>query len=191
VNAGKIITVSRKEYDDDRHRLMSDSGNVVGFRSHPADETRLAALLKNEDARRMSYPIGNQEAHQRKVAEYLAKIRAEAELPEPKKTAADKAVQVAKFLLGETAIVTNAQKGRTYSGEILQVGEEYAVQKIGADRAIIHNLSKMPDPNDRTALLERLKDDKRVSISYDGGYRASLKVVSREREEERESAATR
>jgi hypothetical protein len=170
---------------------MSDSGNVKGLRCRPADETRLATLLENEDARRMSYPIGNQQAHQEKVAGHLAKIRVEAEIPEPKKTAADNAVQVAKFLLGETAIVTNAQKGRTYTGEILQVGGEYAVQKIGADRAIIHNLSKMPDPNDRTALLERLKDDKSVSISYDGGYRASLKAASREREEERESAATR
>jgi hypothetical protein len=30
MNAGKTITVSRKEYDDDRHRLMSESGNRCG-----------------------------------------------------------------------------------------------------------------------------------------------------------------
>ena len=98
-------------------------------------------------------------------------------------------VQATKSLLGQTAIVTNAQKGKTYTGEILQIGGEYAVQKIGADRGIIHNLSKMADPNERAALLNLPKDDRHVSISYDGEYRASVKAASRE--EERESAVTR
>jgi hypothetical protein len=108
---------------------------------------------------------------------------------EAAQTPTDDPVQAAKSLLGQTAIVTNAQKGRTYSGEILQAGEEYVVQRIGADRGIIHSLNKIADPDERTTLLERLKDDKPVSISYDGNYRASLKLETRE--EERESAVTR
>jgi hypothetical protein len=188
VNAGKTITVSRKEYDDDRHRLMVESGNVIGLRCHPADETQLTALLQNEHDQRMWYPIGNQQEHQRKLTEHLAQIRAEAEMPEPGTTISDP-VQAAKSLLGQTAIVTSAQKGRTYTGEILQVGEEYAVQKIGADRGIIHNLNKMANPNERAALLNLPKDDRHVSISYDAEHRASVKSITRE--EERESAVTR
>jgi antirestriction protein ArdC len=108
---------------------------------------------------------------------------------EAARTTTDDPVQAAKFLLGQTAIVTNAQKGRTYTGEILQVCAEYAVQKIGADRGIIHNLNKMPDPSEKGMLLMLLKDSRRVSISYDGEHRASVKTA--DREEERDSAVTR
>jgi hypothetical protein len=109
--------------------------------------------------------------------------------PEAAQATPDDPVQTAKSLIGQAAIVTSAQKGRTYTGEILKVGEEYAVQKIGADRGIIHNLNKIANSNERAVLLNLPKDDRHVSISYDGEYKASVKAVTRE--EERESAVTR
>ena len=108
---------------------------------------------------------------------------------EAARTTVNDPVQAAKSLLGQTSIVTNAQKGRTYTGEILQVGGEYAVQRIGTDRGIIHNLNKMTDLDERDALLNLSKDEKSVSISYDDERRASLKIASRE--EERESTVSR
>jgi antirestriction protein ArdC len=98
-------------------------------------------------------------------------------------------VQAAKALIGQSAIVTNAQKGKTYTGDIVQIGSNYAIQKIGPERGVIHNLNKITDPNELTALLQKPKEERRVSISYDNEHRASLKKQSRE--EERETAVTR
>jgi hypothetical protein len=109
--------------------------------------------------------------------------------PEAAQAIPDDPIQVAKALLGQTAIVTNAQKDRTYSGEILEIGKDYAIQKIGADRGIIHSLNKIADPNERATLQNLPKDDRHVSISYDGERRASVKTASHE--EERESEVTR
>jgi len=75
VNAGKTITVSRREYDDDRHRLMSESGNVIAVRFNPANEMELTELLQREHSRRMAYPIRSQQAHLKKVADKLAEVR--------------------------------------------------------------------------------------------------------------------
>jgi hypothetical protein len=186
VNAGKTVTVPRKEFDDDRHRLMIDSGRVIGLRWHPADETRLDALLRDEHARRMSYPIGNQEEHLRKVAGHLAQVRAET--PEPEKTSGDP-VRAAKAVMGQKAIVTDAQKGRTYTGDILLIHEGFAVQKISANRGIIHNMNKISNPDERAALTNLPLDSRRVSISYDAEMKASVKTASRD--EERETAVTR
>jgi len=89
VNSGKTITVSRREYDDDRHRLMSESGNVISLRWHPADEADLSVLLQRERSRRMTYPIGSPQAHLEKLSETLAEVRRPSEQavkpPEPKK----------------------------------------------------------------------------------------------------------
>jgi hypothetical protein len=188
VNAGKTITVPRKEFDDDRHRLMCESGRVIGLRWHPADETQLDALLRDEQARRMSYHIGIQEEHLRKVAGRLAQVRGGAETPEPEK-APDDPVTAAKGVMGQNAVVTDAQKGRTYTGDILLVREEYAVQKISAGRGIIHNMNKISNPDERAALLNLPANGRRVSISYDGEMKASLKTSPRE--EERETGVTR
>jgi hypothetical protein len=82
--------------------------------------------------------------------------------------------------------VTNAQKGRTYTGEILRIDGEHAIQRTGPNRGIIHSLGKFGDPSP----LSELPDKKaKVSISYDRELRASLKTASRE--EERENGVTR
>lgn len=75
VNAGKTITVSRREYDDERRKLMCDSGDVVGVRFNPADENELNELLQCERRIRMSFPIGSMDAHLSKLTQKLAEIR--------------------------------------------------------------------------------------------------------------------
>jgi len=82
VNAGKTITVPRYHYDDDRHRLMSESGSVVKIQYHPSESSRtMASLLSNEQANRMAMPIGDISEHLRKLDEKLIKLRG---LPVPK-----------------------------------------------------------------------------------------------------------
>jgi hypothetical protein len=71
VNSGKTITVSRREYDNDRHRVMSESGVVTNLKWEPADENELTALLLSERSRRMSLPNGSMEAH---IAKLSAKV---------------------------------------------------------------------------------------------------------------------
>ena len=75
VNAGKVLTVSRNEYDNDRHRLMSESGNVIDVLPHPHDARELYKILRDERTHRMSFPIGSQEEHLKKLTEKLAEIR--------------------------------------------------------------------------------------------------------------------
>jgi hypothetical protein len=86
VNAGKTITVPRYEYNDDRHRLMSESGNVTAIRYHPWEAmTKMSELLRHERARRMALPMGSTGELLRKMADRLAEIRKPAEeitLPE-------------------------------------------------------------------------------------------------------------
>ena len=75
VNAGKAVNVSRKEYDNDRHRLMSESGNVVKKVYHPNDKTRLASFISSERSKRMAYPVVSSDELLRKVAEKLSVVR--------------------------------------------------------------------------------------------------------------------
>lgn len=82
VNAGKVVTVSRKEYDDDRHRLMSESGTVSGIIYRPTNSSYLEDLLSNERTRRMSYSIGGMDDHLMKLSHRLADIRNGYEKPE-------------------------------------------------------------------------------------------------------------
>lgn len=60
---GRDTTVSRREYDDDRHHLMSESGNVTSIRFHPEDESVLASILRREQRQRDETPVGSLKAH--------------------------------------------------------------------------------------------------------------------------------
>jgi hypothetical protein len=82
VNAGKTISVSRSEYDNDRHRLMSESGDVLTVRFCHSDESEMSVLLQVERSQQMSFPVGSMELHIKKIAEKLAEIRAVPETPE-------------------------------------------------------------------------------------------------------------
>jgi hypothetical protein len=82
VNAGKTITVSRNEYDNDRHRLMSKSGNVIKVRFNPASEAELAGCLRKERSARMALPIGSTAELLQKMAERLAEVRKPSEQQE-------------------------------------------------------------------------------------------------------------
>ena len=85
VFAGKTVTFPRLEYDNDRHRVMSESGTVKGFQPNPKDERELSRILRDERVFRMSLPIGSMETHLKKVADKLAEARKPAEElpPEP------------------------------------------------------------------------------------------------------------
>ena len=101
VNAGKTVMVPRFEYDDDRHRLMSESGNVTAIQYHPYEVVRtMSDVLQQERSRRMAYPIGSQAAHLKSLSEKLAEIRQppEQEKPTPcmEKSAFDKALNRGK-----------------------------------------------------------------------------------------------
>jgi hypothetical protein len=98
-------------------------------------------------------------------------------------------VQAAKSAIGRNAIVTNAQAGKTYTGEIVSIEGDYAVQKIASGRGIVHDLHKIADRSELTGLFSLQKDGEKISISYDGKRNASVKTQSRD--EERESAVTR
>jgi len=74
-NAGKAVNVSRREYDNDRHRFMSESGNVVEKVYHPQDKVRLAGLISKERSKRMALPIASPNTLLRKMADRLAEIR--------------------------------------------------------------------------------------------------------------------
>ena len=76
VNAGKSITVPRSEYDSDRYRLMSESGNVTHVRYHPAESVmEMTTLLQRERSQRMAYPIGSPQAYLHELDERLAELR--------------------------------------------------------------------------------------------------------------------
>ena len=78
VNCGLTITVPRKEYDDDRHRLMCDSGNVISVKMNPLEkDITMADLMKTEQAHRMAMPKGNTQVYLQKLEEKLFAIRGE------------------------------------------------------------------------------------------------------------------
>jgi hypothetical protein len=82
INAGKTITVPRFEYDNDRNRLMCESGNVIAIKYHPYEGVKtMAELLKNEHDTRLARPIGNVQVHLQKLDAKLAEIRATEEKP--------------------------------------------------------------------------------------------------------------
>ena len=84
VNAGKTITVPKFEYNDDRHRLMSESGNVIALTYHPWEATRtMSDLLRTERSKRMSLPIGSTGELLRKMADKLAEVRKPPEQARP------------------------------------------------------------------------------------------------------------
>ena len=66
---GRDTTVSRREYDEDRHRLMSESGRTTGVRFHPEDESVLASILQREQRQREETPKGNFKSHVKELAD--------------------------------------------------------------------------------------------------------------------------
>ena len=74
---GREDTVTRRVFDDDRHRLMSESGNVTGLRFHPEDESVLANLLRREQRHRTETPKGNFKPHLKKLADNRVNTEAE------------------------------------------------------------------------------------------------------------------
>ena len=113
LNAGKAVTVSGKEYGSVCHRQMNDSGNVIECVYHPQDKWRLAGLIVSESSRRMSYPIGNQQAHLKMLGDTLAKIRKPPEQATSPSTAKPKQSITARLKeAGAEAQAYNAQRAK-------------------------------------------------------------------------------
>jgi len=131
-NAGKTVTVSRREYDDDRNRLMCESGDVTAVHWHPAKETDLTQLLLRERSERMAYPVGGMDAHLDMMTSKLVEIRdthenheeMEEKRPAPTKDykaqKQGKAVVKSKMPIGDRLITAkekvNAQSARKAPG---------------------------------------------------------------------------
>lgn len=130
-----------------------------------------------------------------KIADYVMAyehVQESVNAPTVAENRTNDAVQAAKSILGQNAVVTNAQPGKTYIGEILHVGTDLALQKIGTGMGILHDLNKLDNPQEVLALRELPKDDRRVAIAYDGERRPTVEKVGRSsRETERETAFSR
>lgn len=118
-----------------------------------------------------------------KIADYTLAYehtRAQENRVERERTDAIDPVRAAKAILGENAIVTAAQKGRSYTGEIVKVGASFAIQRTGESRAIVHNLSKIDDPVAVGEVLSRLMQQdvtlKQIFISYDTEGKGAVKT---------------
>ena len=83
INAGKTISVPRYEYDQDRHRLMSESGRVTAIKYHPSEASRtMAELLKSEKDKYMAMPVGDIKEHLEKLEGKLLELRGESKTKE-------------------------------------------------------------------------------------------------------------
>jgi hypothetical protein len=87
----------------------------------------------------------------------------------------------ARQKLGANAIITDAQRGRTYYGNILEAGAEYAVQKISRAQGVVHSFSKAQGLRDA---IETGGSEK-ISVAYgkDGGCAVEPAKSGRDREE--------
>jgi hypothetical protein len=115
-----------------RHERLKEYASEEALRLHPG----AAAVIHEDDAR-----IEREERARREAEE--AKAREEKEIN--RRFRASILELAAKF--GEKApIITNAQDGRTYSGRVIGTaernGHHYAVQVIGENRVILHNIEK-------------------------------------------------
>jgi hypothetical protein len=92
----------------------------------------------------------------------------------------DVLIDSAKLKLGENAVVTDAQKCRAYSGDVLEVGEKYAVQKISRGQGVVHSLTKTP------GLLEMIethgKENIVIAYGKDGTCSAAPKGNGQDRD---------
>jgi hypothetical protein len=98
----------------------------------------------------------------------------------------DSLIGQAKLKLGENAIVTDAQKCRSYSGDVLEVGESYAVQKISRSAGVVHSLNKAPE------LREMLEagGKENICVAYDKSGKCSVTPAENSRSQNREEAVS-
>lgn len=84
-------------------------------------------------------------------------------------------IEESKPLIGGNAIVTSAEKGQNYAGEIVIVGVAHAVQKIAPERGIIHSLTKI----DEVENLVNAGPNEKIHISYDKDGRGHIQTQNR------------
>ena len=153
INAGKTITVPRYEYDKDRHRLMSESGNVTAIKYHPSESSQtMENRLKAEKAKYMGMPVGDTKDYLTALDKKLLHLRGEldpketvriyhADYNDPEHKEVIAAVNDADALKQATEICTEAT--RLVLVELNEVGENGDMREveIPAQAAEL-----MPDP---------------------------------------------
>ncbi|GHV56796.1 hypothetical protein FACS1894216_20980 [Synergistales bacterium] len=89
-------------------------------------------------------------------------------------------IDSAKRKLGGNSFVMDAQKCRVYSGDVLEIGEKYAVQKISHSQGIIHNLNNNPE------LLEMIRTHGKdnICVTYDNIGKCSVAQKGNGQEQE-------
>ena len=88
-------------------------------------------------------------------------------------------IREARIVMGRGSVVTSAQPGRTYTGEMIRLGERHAVQKIAPGMRIVHNLG---DIENAEAILAREGRNREIRVSYDMNGGGSVKPVPGDRE---------
>jgi len=75
----------------------------------------------------------------------MANVPATPEAPQisPVERSEDRKAVIASAKQQGLVILTDAMEGRSYSGEIVEMGAAYAIQKVDAARGIIHNLKNI------------------------------------------------
>jgi hypothetical protein len=89
-------------------------------------------------------------------------------------------IEQAKLKLGSNSIVTDAQKCRAYSGDVLEIGEGYAVQKISRGAGVVHSFGKVPEL--REMLESHGKENLCVAYDKSGKCSVTPKINGQERE---------
>jgi hypothetical protein len=98
----------------------------------------------------------------------------------------DSLIGQAKQKLGSNAIVTDAQKCRSYSGDVLEVGESYAVQKISRGAGVVHSLDKAPELREMLEAGEK----ENLCVAYDKNGQCSVTAAENSQCQDRETAVS-
>ncbi|GHV28521.1 hypothetical protein FACS1894167_05720 [Synergistales bacterium] len=89
-------------------------------------------------------------------------------------------IDSAKRKLGGNSFVMDAQKCRVYSGDVLEIGEKYAVQKISHSQGIIHNLNNNPE----LLAMIRTHEKDNICVTYDNIGKCSVAQKGNGQEQE-------
>lgn len=138
INAGKTLFLPKYEYDSDRHRLMSESGNVVKIQYHPAESVRkMADILQKEKANHMAMPVGDTQEHLQKLNRKLAELRGVSEQTQNEVHAVPSAMAVNGDVQCFDIVVSTGDSDYPFL-----VGEVNAVHKLGTPE---HNTENTAD----------------------------------------------
>ncbi|GHV33680.1 hypothetical protein FACS1894187_02620 [Synergistales bacterium] len=152
----------------------SPNDRVTKEKSVKSVEKNLEASLDSKKIEE-GYKVSENESLTEEHGHKLNKI----EDPQPQK---EDPIDIAKSIFGPFAPIGNAQKNQTYTGNIIRIGKNYAIQKTDT-KVVIHDLSKISN-DDFIAMTDIPKNTRHISISYDNNNNANLKIRNQSKEQE-------